>query len=218
MNIKKFVKGTAILLLPFLIFVCSGCTEKKETTEKSKYEVQLTAQVKDLSAPVIECKDEISIEPGEKIQWDKQIHVTDNVDESPTYTIKGNVSENKAGTYSVTITAKDKTGNVSNKKIIVQIKEKQKEAPKTESNGSNGSNPDQLTEIPQKNDTAIPPIPSFPALSKFFAFQEGVSRETTYQECMNYVFGQLSGRTGTGSCMVVDDQNGTHIGYQATFN
>lgn len=218
MNVKKLVKGTALLLLPFLMFMYSGCTEKKETTVKSKYEVQLTAQVKDLSAPVIECKDEISIELGEKIQWDKQIHVTDNVDESPTYTIKGNVFENKAGTYSVTITAKDKTGNVSNKKIIVKVKEKQKEAPKTESNVSNESNPNQPSEIPQKNDATLPPIPSSPALSKFFAFQDGISRETTYQECMNYVFGQLSGRTGTGSCMVVDDRNGTHIGYQAIFN
>lgn len=218
MNMKKIVKGTALLLLPFLIFMCSGCTEKKETTVKSKYEVQLTAQVKDLSAPVIECKDKILIETGEKINWDKQIHVTDNVDESPTYTIEGKVTEKKAGTYPVTITAKDRTGNVSNKKVIVQVKEKQKEVPKTESDTDSGSDQNQPAETPQKNDTATPAVPSSPAVSRFFAFQEGVSREATYQECMNYVSGQLSGRTGTGNCTVVDDENGTHIGYQATFN
>ena len=35
---------------------------------------------------------------------------------------------------------------------------------------------------------------------------------------MSYIATSLAGKSGTGNCIVVDDANGVHIGYQASFN
>lgn len=205
------------LLVVFILFISSGCTKKEEPKHEAEYSVSLTAKIKDLSAPVIECRSEISIKAGEKIDWDKLIRVSDNIDKSPSYSIEGTVNEKKAGSYSITITAKDSTGNVSRKKVTVHVNEKKEKASGSDFERQQNDTPEIGITKPQ-TDSSLPSVPSSPAESRFFAFQENKTSNATYQECMSYVSGQLSGRSGTGSCVVIDDDKGIHIGYQAIFN
>lgn len=92
---------------------------------------------------------------------------------------------------------------------------------------SEGSRPiaekDRKEETPQasvpdtKSKEQAPPS-SASIQSRYFAFRERISRDATYQECMSYIATSLAGKSGTGNCIVVDDANGVHIGYQASFN
>ena len=215
MKMKKAVR--ICLLFVLIILISSGCTKKEEPKHEAEYSVSLTAKIKDLSAPVIECRSEISIKVGEKIEWDKLIRVSDNIDESPSYSIEGTVNEKKAGSYSITITAKDSTGNISRKSVTVHVDEKKEKASGSDAGQQQNDTTEEGIKKPQ-TDSSLPSVPSSPAESRFFAFQENKTSDATYQECMNYVSVQLSGRSGTGSCVVIDDDKGIHIGYQAIFN
>lgn len=215
MKKKTVYKGIVCVLIPFLLLSSckSGEEEEDDQKQKESYSVQLSATVKDLSAPVIKCEDELYRKIGDDLDWKKLIKVEDNVDVSPIYEIKGNVDMDHSGTYPITIIAKDDSGNVRRKKLTVYVSE--------------GSRPiaekDRKEETPQasvpdtKSKEQAPPS-SASIQSRYFAFRERISRDATYQECMSYIATSLAGKSGTGNCIVVDDANGVHIGYQASFN
>ena len=215
MKKKTVYKGMVCVLIPFLLL--SGCKGDKDKgndqKRKESYSVQLSATVKDLSAPVIECEDKLYRKVGDELDWKKLIKVEDNVDASPMYEIEGNIDMDHSGTYPVTIIAKDDSGNVRRKKLIVYVSEESRPI----------AEKDRKEEIPQVSlpDTKSKEqasTSSVPIQSRYFAFREGISRETTYKECMSYVATSLAGKRGTGNCTVVDDANCVHIGYQASFN
>lgn len=221
---KKLYKGMIFLLLPFLLI--SGCKGKNNATVKkqSAYSVQLTATVKDLSPPTIQCDNKFNVQLDEKINWNKRIRLEDNLDPAPTYKIEGKVDQEHSGTYPVTIKATDSSGNISRKKITVYVidKTEKTEAVDNEKNKEQGSTNTQKskqeTNTKEHPSASSQPIPVPTLESKNFPFRQDVSRDVIYQECMSYVEAQLTGRSGKGNCTVIDDANGTHIGYQALFN
>ena len=204
----------------------NGCKDKNKITAKKQntYSVQLSATVKDLSPPVIQCDSKFDVQIGEKINWNKRIRLEDNLDPDPTYKIEGKVDQEHSGTYLVIIKATDSSGNISRKKVTVYVIDKSE----GNSGGENERNKQQENKDPliQKQGTdaaeqssgSPTPITTPTLESKFFPFRQDVSRDVVYQECMSYVEAQLTGRSGKGNCTVIDDANGTHIGYQALFN
>lgn len=212
-----------VLFLPFLLI--SGCKDKSKATAKkqSVYSVQLSATVKDLSPPTIQCDSKFDVQIGEKLNWNKRIRLEDNLDPAPSYKIEGKVDQEHSGTYPVTIKATDSSGNISRKKVTVYVidKTRKTESVNNEKNKEQGSidtqTPKQEDDTKESPSVSSQPVPVTTLESKYFPFRHDVSRDIVYQECMNYVESQLTGRSGKGNCTVIDDANGTHIGYQALF-
>lgn len=215
---KGTSKGMIFLFLPFLFI--SGCQDKKEQLNaktKSSYSVTLIAKVKDLSAPVIKCSSNINIHIGEKLNWDERIRIEDNLDQSPTYKIEGKVNIEQIGEYPVTIVAKDDSGNINIKKITIFVSKKEETIKDSKNEIDEMPNKTKIPNAGTNNQSSITPKPATPLENKFFPFREGVSRDVVYQECMNYIATQLANSSGIGYCIVVDDNNGIHIGYQAQY-
>lgn len=94
---------------------------KDSSNNSTEYKTTLTLK-KDTQAPVISSVNSILSNQGESILYKKNVTVTDNRDEEVELKVdSSNVNINKAGTYSVTLSATDKTGNKAEKKIQVII-------------------------------------------------------------------------------------------------
>ena len=75
-------------------------------------------------APIIEGKTKVSIYTGSKIDILSYVKATDNYDKDVEVKTNGEVNTNKEGTYKVTYTASDKSGNESTHVIEFTVKNK----------------------------------------------------------------------------------------------
>lgn len=79
-------------------------------------------KIVDKTKPTIECSDKITIIKGKKLDISDYAKVKDNSKEKIKPTIDGKYDLNKVGDYKVSIIAKDSSGNASNKKITISVK------------------------------------------------------------------------------------------------
>ena len=101
-----------------VVLLTDGCGN--ETTVDVPFEV-----TKDSEAPVIVGALDMEVYIGDTITYKDNIIVTDDYDENPTLTIDtSNVDVNEEGTYEVTYTATDFSGNESSVTINLKLSEK----------------------------------------------------------------------------------------------
>ena len=79
--------------------------------------------VSDDKGPVITAND-ISITKGDKLDIESKIKCVDEVDDDVNCEINGSYDVNKTGSYNIKISAKDMSGNTSEKNIKIIVKEK----------------------------------------------------------------------------------------------
>lgn len=119
-----------------------GNTTTKETT--------LTL-VKDIEKPIIHT-DTISVYVGSKPNYKSYIEVTDNLDSKPTIKVDSSkVKTKKAGTYKLSVTATDRSGNKAKAKINVTVEEPSKVVYMTFDDGPS-ENTDKILKILKKYD------------------------------------------------------------------
>lgn len=200
------------------IFLLCGCSSSNKKVSTIPYAPELSANVKDLSAPEILCDNEYSIMINEDFDIKKKLSVKDNLDEKPKVTINGNYDNSKAGTYEITIIAKDIAGNTSNKKVTLIVKEKKVPKPQQPNKETEPSKNNQVTQPNTKPSTPLP-VPVTPgAPEKDFLFKEGQSSTDTYKECMVYGISLVNAaQANSVSCEVIQS-NGLEIGYHSYFN
>ena len=83
--------------------------KNKNTNEKHSAEVSI--KVEDTTAPVITCEDTITVEQNEAFDINRYV----SLNEEGTVTLTENVDTTNTGTFTRSIKAKDKAGNVSEK-------------------------------------------------------------------------------------------------------
>ena len=76
---------------------------------------------KDTEAPVITVNNKV-VTAGTKVDKESLYSVKDNMDDNPTVTIDGDLDTSVAGTYKLTVVAKDKAGNKSEEIVKVVVK------------------------------------------------------------------------------------------------
>ena len=89
--------------------------KNKNTNEKHSAEVSI--KVEDTTAPVITCEDTITVEQNEAFDINRYV----SLNEEGTMTVTKNVDTANTGTFTTSIKAKDKAGNVSEKNITVNV-------------------------------------------------------------------------------------------------
>lgn len=94
--------------------------------DDEEYEKSFEIKVVDTEAPVITCKDSYVTTVGEKIDFLKDVKVSDNSKEKIDVKVEGNYDFNKAGNYDLEFIAKDSSGNEGKKKFNLFVKEKVK--------------------------------------------------------------------------------------------
>ena len=98
--------------------------KRKLFLEFEKYNgILKTKLIDDKEGPVISAND-INISKGDKLDINSKIKCIDNVDDEVKCNIQGEYDSNKVGSYDVEVTANDGNGNVSLKKIKINVKEK----------------------------------------------------------------------------------------------
>ena len=90
-------------------------------------------------APTISGKDKISLYVGDKVNLDKYVEAKDNYDKEVSITHEGDVDMSKEGTYKVTYTAIDKSGNKANHTITFTVKKRSIYEPVKIENGTIGT-------------------------------------------------------------------------------
>lgn len=224
------MKKILISLILFLFLSgCSGGNDDEQKKSPAVYNPSLSATVKDLTAPKIICDDIYNIDIDSSFDIAKKIKVSDNTDKSPTLSIEGKIDVHKVGTYKVTITAKDKDGNITNKIVTVVVKKKEeaKSPIKTEKdnesnspitidpnttneNKTNDNNNNQNSDSSSNQATLKKPT----AQERDFMFVDGKSFDETHQECMNYGEQLINeGKANYVRCDFFEDQDGIAIGY-----
>lgn len=105
---------------------------------KSEYEASYKV-VEDTEGPVIQARN-LEYYVGDNLNLNNQIKVTDNYDKNPTVTIDNSkINRTNAGTYPVSIQAKDKVGNTSSKTINITLKNKSVQPASTPSTSNTAS-------------------------------------------------------------------------------
>ena len=85
--------------------------------------VDIEADVVDNNAPKIKVKKEYTVSLDETIDFDKQIKVVDDKDTDIKYTIDGDIDYSKEGSYKITVEAKDESGNLASKEVVVNVED-----------------------------------------------------------------------------------------------
>lgn len=181
----------------------------------------LDVTIKDLTAPKIIVQKSFEIEAGETFNVLDKLQVKDNLDKEKNIKLKvtGEIDKNKAGTYTQTITATDKSKNKSTKKITVIVKEKPKEENTNNQNENNPSNNNAGNTGSNKptEDTVKPPESIIEAYTKKFLFSDGYDFQSAPQACQKEAMEAFSNGRGA-SCTNLFDENGQPIGQLLTVN
>lgn len=96
----------------------SSSKTKKKSSAKKK--TKKSKKAKDTVAPVITVKNG-TLTRGASYTASDYYSVTDNKTKSPTVAVSGDVDPNTEGDYTVTVTAKDKTGNQSDATYTISV-------------------------------------------------------------------------------------------------
>ncbi|MDQ0362542.1 immunoglobulin-like domain-containing protein [Breznakia pachnodae] len=204
-----------------VLLVC-GCSDSDESdTSQTKEEDTISVSVKDLSGPVITTeKDTFELTVGDSFVLDDYIEVIDNVDGKLQYELKGSYDTKKVGTYEITIHAKDKSGNASNKKMTINVKEKEKEKPvesdtsTEQSNSSNNSSYQGSSDNSTQNQSGVKPN------GKKFLLEDGYTMSggsnAADDACLNYILQNVS-PGWKGVCRTLTDANGVPTGSEAVW-
>lgn len=165
---------------------------------------QITIQIKDLTAPTIKLKtDRVEIKVNSKFDVNNYIEsVFDNYDKKINFKTKGKVDIAKPGTYVITISAVDKSGNASNKKLTVLVT--------PEKVDSNHSSVQEETKTNDSHSDKNTPPTSHPLKGKKYLFSQGYDNITASQACAN----DLLSLPGEGVCIGLYDEYNEPIGMQ----
>lgn len=139
LNIDVYEKVTN---LSFIEMVENGTIVSKETSidtsKVGKQEVKIAYKdnnnreaeytfninVVDNEAPKIDVKDTITTTEGQKIDFQANVKVTDNYDETVKIDVEGEYDFNKKGEYTIYFIAKDSSGNTTKKEAKLIVKER----------------------------------------------------------------------------------------------
>lgn len=91
--------------------------EEKNKNTNEKHSAEVSIKVEDTTAPVITCEDTITVEQNEAFDINRYV----SLNEEGTVTLTENVDTTNTGTFTRSIKAKDKAGNVSEKNITVNV-------------------------------------------------------------------------------------------------
>lgn len=94
----------------------------------SNYHIHIvTLKVVDNNSPIFKDVKDITIYEGDNIDLISKVKVSDDSNEDVSISVSGNYSTKKAGTYSLTYEATDKSGNTSKADFKLIVKKKEKE-------------------------------------------------------------------------------------------
>lgn len=209
-----------------LIFSCFlvGCTASSDN--------MINVTVKDLTAPVIEVKNR-TIEEGQSIEISDCYKVYDNADVKPTVELEGDkeVDSNKAGTYTIKITATDASKNTSESSFTITVEAKPEPTPtatpevksNASNNGYNSSQSNSNSNSSSSDNNAQSSNSSNNSYSnttqnrtEYFLFKDGYDMNTSYQGC-RALMNEYSQYSGSRKCDVVMNDDGTYGGYVFTY-
>ncbi len=106
--------------------VTVSATDKAGNTATASMVVNVKLQP-DYEAPKITRKQEkVTVNYGQKVNIAKYFKVTDNIDKVVKLNVTQGYNANKAGTHTVKVSAKDRSGNVAYSTITVEVKEQVK--------------------------------------------------------------------------------------------
>lgn len=213
-------------------------------TDSSIKEQSLSVNIVDTKKPIIKIKKDIGtkmdLKDVRKLKVDSFYSVSDNETPDTKIKIKKYIIEEKytyGDTVHLVIEATDKSGNVSKKKIKININEKkvEKEDVKVEndedkdkhdasseqhiqesSTQSNQSVQQSVQQAPQQSQiTPAPSQPSRPKPSnKQYLFSQGYDMSSAPSACQN----DLLSSGYSGSCTPIQDSDGIYLGMQLIFN
>lgn len=174
---KKIFAGLLMCL------IASGFTTVNQKTK---------TDTSDTTPPVIEAKDNLSLDYDSEFDLNKYINVKDNISKEVTLGVAGSVNTSKSGDYLITVTATDETGNMSVKNIKFTVKakpepvkEEKKEEPAVEPDSSQAASNNAAPSYtplympPASTTTYTPSVQSTPQLAESNSQQVGGS---TYYE------------------------------------
>lgn len=213
-------------------------------TDSSIQKQSLSVNIVDNKKPIIKINKDIDtkmdLKDVRRLKVDSFYSVSDNETPDKKIKIKKYIKEEKysyGDTVHLVIEATDKSGNVSKKKIKININEKkvEKEDVKTEndedkekhdtsseqhiqesSTQSNQSVQQSVQQAPQQSQiTPAPSQPSRPKPSnKQYLFSQGYDMSSAPSACQN----DLLSSGYSGSCTPIQDSDGIYLGMQLIFN
>lgn len=199
------------IIFIFFIFLLVGCSTESASKQTKEKENEISINIKDLTAPTIQLKqEEVSLEIGDTFSLsDYLIKVYDNYDPKIKYKTTGSVDTSLAGTYTIKITAKDTAGNASNKKIVVTVKEKEKDPVMEETNHSSNNKSSSSNSQSSNSASTQPSYSKHPYSGRQYLFSAGYDNISASQACSSDL---LSIPNTSGSCSALYDSNGEPIG------
>lgn len=205
---NKKVLFTFILLFSLLL---NGCQNSVDSNIEA-YDPHIAIIIKDLSSPIIELQDYFTVEINQDFNIYDYLSVKDNLDQNPKIEIIGEIITTVAGTYDLEIKAFDQTGNISNKRVKVEVIEKKKNQPENNSNNEAKTPSSEAVQQPSSNmpSSALPAVTS----EKYYLFSDGYNIETAPASCANDLF--TSQRSG--KCINLMDENGIYYGSKLILN
>lgn len=235
---KDMIKNNRIELGNFTIECNTVPTDKLGTYEvkfvtsetDDRYHTK-TVKVADISAPQIRLKEKaltMTLDEFKVYDFSKIIEVNDNWDKDEPIVNLTAEKITKKGTYTISVQAKDISGNQSTKVIKITIREKKKEEVKKETNKEekepapnikpSAPNTDMKESIPvQPKPTpseAQPSIPSTPKPpNKDFLFSDGYTMDNVGNACQ----AALSSSGYSGACTPIKNADGIYMGLRLEF-
>ncbi len=192
-NMAKGIKQFHLaLLIPIMLILC-GCKSEQNEKLTDNNAATVKIAVKDLTPPVIDCKDSFSIQQGSEFDLKQHIKVSDNVDENLSFECIGSYDTMTSGQYIMQIKAVDSSGNEACKNISIAIIPPTKQEPNTEK------------QLPQVH-TQVKP--SVKIQSRDYLYSDGYDMNTAGKTCSSDL--HASGKSG--SCEPIQDANGIYVG------
>jgi hypothetical protein len=212
----KLLQAMLIVLL-----VC-GCSSSNESDiSQPEEEEMISVSVKDLSGPVIRIdRDTFELTVGDSFKLDDHITILDNVDKDLKYELKGNYDTSKEGSYEVTVHAKDKAGNASNKKITIVVKEKENhpepDTGKGQSSTSDSGNSSQSSgsNSSQQSSRGEKPVSEQFLLTNGYTMSGGSNPAD--DACAKSILNNVT-PGWLGQCRTIVDSNGIPIGSESVW-
>ena len=178
-------------------------------------DVIIAFEVEDTKAPNIKVKNEVlKVEEGnEYFDVKNLVEISDSYDENPLVTWSGEYDIKTPGDYEIIVNAKDSSNNISTRKLIVSVSEKEIEVVETPQSSENmfnqNANKDSNTP-PIENKGNNSPAVSIPSglAPKSFLFTQGYDLVTGFDACMSYK------GNANGSCGPLQGNDGFPYGYQ----